>query len=355
MPVNPDEFDIPGVIEGLGTDRVIRPIGSLPQPAGQLDPSPPVRSQEFEIAVERLCLDSTSYRNIRDQAGADPSRMGQRILEIVATRGKMHNPLTDSGGVALGTVSAVGAQFPNPPQVGDRVVTLASLTLTPLRLDSIVRVGPDSAQVEVTGTAYVCASAPWGLLPDDMDINTAVEIYDVYGAASHTARLAPKSGVVYVLGCGHAGKLAMAAARDTMDADSIVVAIDVDESAVSRVRDAGLCDIGIVTDLQNPVSALAALQDAGAPPADLTVVVVNAARCEPFSILATKERGTVLFFSMATNFSTAALTADGMGHDVTMLIGSGYTPDTGKYALDLVRRTPALRAAMGVANPGCTP
>jgi L-erythro-3,5-diaminohexanoate dehydrogenase len=132
--------------------------------------------------------------------------------------------------------------------------------------------------------------------------------------------------VVYVLGCGHAGRLAMAAARDNMNDDSIVVAVDVDELAVSCVRDAGLCDIGVVTDLQNPVTALAAVRDAGAPPADLTVVVVNAARFEPFAILATKERGTVLFFSMATNFNTAALTADGMGHDVTMLIGSGYTP-----------------------------
>ena len=80
MPVNPSEFDSPGVIEGLGTDRVIRPIGSLPQPAEALDPSPPVRSLEFEMAVERLCLDATSYRNIRDQAEADPTRMGERIL-----------------------------------------------------------------------------------------------------------------------------------------------------------------------------------------------------------------------------------------------------------------------------------
>jgi len=352
--VTSSEHETPDVFEGLGTDRVVRPIGSLPQPAEELDPSPPVRPHEFEIAVERLCLDATSFRNIRAHCDADPARMGERILEIVATRGKMHNPVTDSGGVALGTVTAVGERFPEPPRIGDRVVTLASLTLTPLRLDSPVRVAPDSAQVEVTGTAYVCASAPWGLLPDDMDSATAVEIYDVYGAASHTARLAPRSGAVYVLGCGHAGKLAMAAARDTMDDDSTVVAIDVDELAVQRVRDAGLCDIGIVTDLQNPMTALAALRDAGAPPADLTVVVVNAARCEPFSILATREHGTVLFFSMATNFSTAALTADGMGHDVTMLIGSGYTPDTGQYALDLVRRTPALRAAMGIENHGPT-
>ena len=50
---------------------------------------------------------------------------------------------------------------------------------------------------------------------------------------------------------------------------------------------------------------------------------------------------------MATNFSTAALTADGMASTSRMLVGSGYTPDVGAYALDLVRRTPALREALG--------
>ena len=62
----------------------------------------------------------------------------------------------------------------------------------------------------------------------------------------------------------------------------------------------------------------------------------------------TADSGTVLFFSMATNFSTAALTADGMASNVRMLVGNGFTPDVGAYALDLVRRTPALREALGV-------
>ena len=90
------------------------------------------------------------------------------------------------------------------------------------------------------------------------------------------------------------------------------------------------------------------MRGAGAPPADLTVVVVNATRCEPTAILLTADTGTVLFFSMATNFSTAALTADGMASNVRMLVGSGYTPDVGAYALDLVRRSAPLREALGV-------
>ena len=76
------------------------PAGRLPQPAERLDPSGPVRPYEFEVAVERLCLDSTSYRNIRQRADGDPARMAARIIEIVESRGKMHNPETESGGVA---------------------------------------------------------------------------------------------------------------------------------------------------------------------------------------------------------------------------------------------------------------
>jgi L-erythro-3,5-diaminohexanoate dehydrogenase len=231
--------------------------------------------------------------------------------------------------------------------VGDHVVTLASLTLTPLRLESVLNVNPGSAQVEVAGTAFVCARAPWGLLPADLDTTLAVEVLDVYGAASHTRRLATGAKVVAVLGCGHAGRLAMAAAREAMGG-GMVIAVDIDPAAVTRAVSSGLADVGVVADLQDPLAALAAMDAQGAPAADLTIVVVDAPRCEPFAILATREGGTVLFFSMATSFSSAALTADGMGHDVTMLVGSGYTPDKGQYALDLVRRTPALQRSITV-------
>src|SRR5919107_332341 len=99
----------------LGADRVLAPASALPQPAERLDASGPVRPFEFEVAVERLCLDSTSLRNIRERSGGDPGRMAARILEIVAARGKMHNPETGSGGVLLGTVAAVGERVAEPP------------------------------------------------------------------------------------------------------------------------------------------------------------------------------------------------------------------------------------------------
>jgi L-erythro-3,5-diaminohexanoate dehydrogenase len=53
---------------------------------------------------------------------------------------------------------------------------------------------------------------------------------------------------------------------------------------------------------------------------------------------------------MTTSFSAAALAADGIGSSVRMLVGSGYTPDGGAYALDLVHRSEALRRALGTRD-----
>ena len=110
----------------------------------------------------------------------------------------------------------------------------------------------------------------------------------------------------------------------------------------------GLCDVGVTADLRDPLAALDAVRAAGVGPADLTVVVVNATGCEPTAILLTADRGTVLFFSMATSFSAAALAADGIGTDARMLVGSGYSPDRGAYALDA---RPRVRAAAPRPRP----
>ena len=66
--------------------------------------------------------------------------------------------------------------------------------------------------------------------------------------------------------------------------------------------------------------------------------------CEGGAILATSPRGTVIFFSMATSFSAAALGAEGLAADVTMLVGNGYVPGHADYAMQLLREQPGVRA-----------
>jgi L-erythro-3,5-diaminohexanoate dehydrogenase len=328
--------------EALGTSRVLAPGGVLPQAAERLDASPPVRRLELQIDVEILNVDAAAYRHLRAATGGHPRRLEAAVVEIVRLRGKLENPVTGSGGMLIGTVSAIGEDFPDPPALGTRIATLASLTLTPLALDELGPVTPDSPQMRARGRAYLPATAPWTPVPDDLPVETVLAVLDTYGAASHVRELAERGDVVLVLGAGNAGMLACAAALEAVGAEGRVCAIDADPTRVERALARGVATLAACADLTQPLEALAAASAAGIPRADLTVVVVSAPGCEQAAILLTKPQGTIVFFSMATSFTAAALAAEGVGSTARMLIGSGYAADRGDYALDLVRRHEGL-------------
>ena len=98
----------------------------------------------------------------------------------------------------------------------------------------------------------------------------------------------------------------------------------------------------MIADARDPVGLGVRVGVAGGP-ADLTVVCVDVPGCEGGAILSTKQGGTVIFFSMATSFAAAALGAEGMAADVTMLVGNGYVPGHADLALGLIRSVPSVR------------
>jgi L-erythro-3,5-diaminohexanoate dehydrogenase len=149
-----------------------------------------------------------------------------------------------------------------------------------------------------------------------------------------------------VLGGGHAGLLALAAAREALGSHGRTVLIDSSASVCARAERLGLCDDALSVDLRDALGALGAVQALGIPRADLTVVVVNAKGCEAASILLTADHGTVLFFSMATSFAKAALGSEGVSSNARMIIGSGYAHDRGAYALELILGNKLLCSAL---------
>jgi L-erythro-3,5-diaminohexanoate dehydrogenase len=201
--------------------------------------------------------------------------------------------------------------------------------------------------VPVTGTAFLPWTAPLAPYPADLELDAALAALDVCNAASQTRELINDgTSTLIVLGGGHGGLLALAAGRDCLTPGSRVVLIDADERICRRAEDLGLCDAALCVDLRDSVGALSALEKAGIPRAELTVVVVNASDCEAAALLLTQPDGTVLFFSMATSFTKAALGSEGMASSARMLIGSGYVPDRGTYALDLLKRDQRLARAI---------
>ena len=140
-----------------GVHRVLEPAGSLPQAAWKIDNTMDLYDNEILIDVAVLNIDAASFTQIKKEAGHDVEKVKEIMLDIVAKRGKHHNPVTGSGGMLIGQVAAVGAGLKDRIDLkeGDKVATLVSLSLTPLQIERIKAVHLDRDQVEIEGQAIL--------------------------------------------------------------------------------------------------------------------------------------------------------------------------------------------------------
>ena len=361
-------------MSAIGLHRVLEPAGVLPQAARRLDAGPGLAADdEVRIRVRRLNLDAASYRQLVSEHGVDGVR--DAVVAIVTERGKMQNPVTGSGGMLVGVVEEVGPASPLGLAAGDRVATLVSLTLTPLALtDGLARWDGRSEQVPCDGHAILFGRSIAAVLPSDLTPELALAVLDVCGAPALTTRVVTQAlttagragdqvhpvgdhgaqegrpgggrpvgegdpvSVAVLGGGGKSGSLSLAAARRA--GATRLVGVVPTETEAAALTAAGLATEVVVADARDPVGLAAAIGE----PVDVTVVCVDVPGCEHGAILATRAGGTVVFFSMATSFPAAALGAEGLAADVTMLIGNGYAPGHAELALDLVRTDPGVRA-----------
>jgi L-erythro-3,5-diaminohexanoate dehydrogenase len=345
----------------VGLHRVLEPVGVLPQAATRLDTRRELWPDEVRVRVERLNLDAASFRQLERTHDGDGDAIRAAVLDIVASRGKMQNPETGSGGMLVGTVEEVGPESPLGLKAGDRVTTLVSLTLTPLVIeDGLAGWDGRSEQVPADGYAILFGRSIAAVIPDDLPVELSLSVMDVCGAPALTARVvgaytdvetlgssAPQTArstrgpvVAVIGGAGKSGSLSLAAAKAAGARHTIGVVPHDAEAAL--LGNAAIADVVAVADARDPVALSEAVLAAGGP-ADITVVCVDVPGCEGGAILSTAARGTVIFFSMATSFSAAALGAEGLAADVTMLVGNGYVPGHADYALSLLRSHAGVR------------
>lgn len=169
-------------MSAVGLHRVLAPAGVLPQAAQRLDTDPAVAADEVRVRVERLNLDAASFRQLAAKHGGDGAAVRAEVLGIVAARGKMHNPVTGSGGMLIGTVDQVGPASPLGLRPGDRVATLVSLTLTPLVIsDGLTRWDGRTEQVPCAGYAILFGRSVAAVLPDDLPAEVALAVLAVLG------------------------------------------------------------------------------------------------------------------------------------------------------------------------------
>lgn len=328
-----------------GTNRVIEPKGVLPQAALKVDNTMEIYDNEILIDVITLNIDSASFTQIKNVCNGNIKKMEEMILDIVKTKGKMQNPVTGSGGMLIGTIAKIGKLFPDRSiKVGDKIATLVSLSLTPLKIKKIISVNIDNDQVNIIGQAILFESGIFARVPENMDEHLVLAALDVAGAPAQVDKLVKEGDTVAIVGAaGKSGILCTYQAMKNVGTTGKVIGIVNEEIQVSLLNELGLCHEVILADATNAIEVYEKVLEANKEAVDVTINVVNVQNTEMSCILITKDTGIVYFFSMATSFTKAALGAEGVGSDVTMIIGNGYTKGHAELTLNLVNNAPKIK------------
>ncbi|MDD7513354.1 MAG: L-erythro-3,5-diaminohexanoate dehydrogenase [Clostridiales bacterium] len=328
-----------------GTHRVISPKGVLPQPADVIDNTMEIYDNEVLIDVKTLNIDSASFTEIERRAGGDVEEIKKIMLGIVEKAGKHKNPWTGSGGMLIGTVKEIGENYVGDLKVGDKIATLVSLSLTPLVIDEILAVRPDIDQVDIKGKAILFQSGIYAKLPDDMPEGLALSALDVAGAPAQTAKLVKPGNTVLVIGGGgKSGLLCLYEAKKRAGVTGKVICCGGSQKSEDRARKLDLADEYFHLDATDAVAMYNKIMElTDGELCDIVINNVNIENTEMASILACKDGGLVYFFSMATSFTKAALGAEGVGKDVDMIIGNGYTKGHAEITLQILREHEGLR------------
>ncbi|HSP47290.1 MAG TPA: L-erythro-3,5-diaminohexanoate dehydrogenase [Clostridiaceae bacterium] len=331
-----------------GTHRVMEPQGVLPQAATKISNDMDIYDNEILIDVSALNIDSASFAQLEAEAGHDSEKIAARILEIVEEKGKMQNPVTGSGGMLIGRVERIGKALKDRIDVkeGDRIASLVSLSLTPLRIEAITGIKAEIDRVEVKAKAVLFESGLYAKLPEDMPENLALAALDVAGAPAQVAKLVkPGDSVLILGGSGKSGMMCCYEAMKRVGPTGRVVACDRDEAAGKMLLSNRFCHDFFAEDARKPVDIMnRALECNSGCEYDIAINVVNVPNTEMSTILPVRDGGIVYFFSMATSFTKAALGAEGVGKDVTMVIGNGYTKGHAMITLEELRESAELRA-----------
>jgi L-erythro-3,5-diaminohexanoate dehydrogenase len=330
-----------------GTHRVIEPKGTLPQPALKISNDMAIYDNEVLIDVDYLNIDSASFTQLKEEANGNLEKIKRKILDIVHERGKMQNPVTGSGGMLIGKVEEIGEAIKNKIElnVGDKIATLVSLSLTPLKIEKILRINSDIDRVEIEGEAILFESGIYAKLPDDIDDTLALAALDVAGAPAQVKNLVKEDDTVLILGAtGKSGLMCSIMAKKMAGSNGRVIGQARNEKRADFLRDTEFCHEVIIADVLNPTNVLEeTLKANDGNEVDIAINCLSIPNSELSSILPVKDGGIVYFFSMATSFTKAALGAEGIGKDVTMIIGNGYTKNHAQITLNLLRESEKLR------------
>ena len=327
-----------------GTNRVLEPQHVLPTSAWRLDNSRALSEAEIRVDIKRIHIEGTSFKQICMEANGSEQRIRQKIMDIVIRRGKLHNPVTDTGGLFYGMVSEIGPRYDNYKEFrpGEEVVCNASLASVPIYIDKILSIDRAFGQIEIEGYAILYNEVPLVRRPEGIPINLLLFAFNESGTLSRISNTAVGKRKFLIVGNNLLSNLLFGyAVRKVAREDAEVVCL-LDKKTDIVLRGKSINDLiaRVFTevhyvDILKPLECLEGLQADAL--FDLSINCADIPGAETINILATKSGGTVVFANLINNYNIALYITESISRQLDIRCADGYLEAYDEFDIEIVK------------------
>ncbi len=330
-------------MSNYGTSRVLEPKFVIPTSAWRLDNSRSIRPDEIRISTDLIHLEGTSFKQICTEANNDPSEIRREIIDTVIRRGKLHNPVTDTGGVLYGTVESIGDEYENKEGIciGDKVIVNASLTSFPMHLEEIGDIDWIFNQLTVKGYAIIHSDIPIIKAGDDVPVKPLLFALDESGTLYKLSTLIEGKTRFLIVGNNLLSNIMYGYVIRRVLGEHCEIVCVLDKRTGVGVRGEGIerlmprvFDQIQLLDILRPVECIRQL---GESYFDLSVNCAEIPGAETINILATREKGTVLFANLINNLNIALYITESISKEMVVLGAEGYTENYAEFDLEMIK------------------
>ena len=330
----------------FGSDRVIEFKGTVPTVAWKLDNSLEISDNEMLIRVDTIKLEESNFRQICNECEYNKAKIGKKIKYIVNKRGKLHNPVTNSGGICSGRIVRAGSSYSRSdiPDRDPRVICATSLTSLPMYIESVEDVDFNYSLIVVKGYVIAFESTTLVPLPEDIKTPRALSIMDEMGSMKKAYMLSGSAKKIFILGDGLLNMLFYTAiVRKAVGRDGYIVAAvykdamqSLSKNEIKRILKP-YADHIYFTDILKPLDCYESFRVKEPEPFDLSINCTNMLGGEVFSVMLTKSRGEILFTSLISNFNSVALFSESLGKELRLTSIEEFSSGFVEFNIDFIR------------------
>ncbi len=334
------------MFDTFGLKRVIEPKGAVPATAWKINNEKDINDREIRVNLSNIQMERSSFDQICYQCNNEEDLIKAKILEIVNMRGKLHNPYTESGGIAYGVIDEVGAAVSHlrpSYSKGDKVICITTITAIPMHIDEIHNIDFNYGILDVSGYAIYFENSPMLKNPTHLALNYTMLVLDEAGSLYAISELLTENMRVMVIASDLVASLVhVASIRKKIGSKGHILVV-MDTNSCPNLPEKDIEDFFMLyanvfkrVDLSNPSKNLDRLTSEDMMLMDFTLNRETISGSEVLSILMTKAKGSIYFTSLKNGYDKAILFAESMGKEINTYAVDQYYENYDNFTLELL-------------------